>query len=92
MRNRIISGMSCGVLVVEAGEKSGTMITANCALEQGRTVYAVPGRITDRMSFGTNELIRKGMAEPVFSAEDLLFHLGINPECSKKSELYFFLS
>lgn len=83
MRNRIISGMSCGVLVVEAGEKSGTMITANCALEQGRTVYAVPGRITDRMSFGTNELIRKGMAEPVFSAEDLLFHLGINPECSK---------
>jgi DNA processing protein len=87
MRNRIISGMSCGVLVVEAGEKSGTMITANCALEQGRTVYAVPGRITDRMSFGTNELIRKGMAEPVFSAEDLLFHLGINPECSKKSEL-----
>lgn len=76
--------MSCGVLVVEAGEKSGTMITANCALEQGRTVYAVPGRITDRMSFGTNELIRKGMAEPVFSAEDLLFHLGINPECSKK--------
>lgn len=87
MRNRIISGMSCGVLVVEAGEKSGTMITANCALEQGRTVYAVPGRITDRMSFGTNELIRKGMAEPVFSAEDLLFHLGIDPECSKKSEL-----
>ena len=87
MRNRIISGMSCGVLVVEAGEKSGTMITANCALEQGRTVYAVPGRITDRMSFGTNELIRKGMAEPVFSAEDLLFHLGINPECSKKSKL-----
>ena len=87
VRNRIISGMSCGVLVVEAGEKSGTMITANCALEQGRTVYAVPGRITDRMSFGTNELIRKGMAEPVFSAEDLLFHLGINPECSKKSEL-----
>lgn len=83
MRNRIISGMSCGVLVVEAGEKSGTMITANCALEQGRTVYAVPGRITDRMSFGTNELIRKGMAEPVFSAEDLLFHLGIDPECSK---------
>ena len=50
-------------------------------------MYAVPGRITDRMSFGTNELIRKGMAEPVFSAEDLLFHLGINPECSKKSEL-----
>ena len=87
MRNRIISGMSCGVLVVEAGEKSGTMITANCALEQGRTVYAVPGRITDRMSFGTNELIRKGMAEPVFSAEDLLFHLGINAECSKKSKL-----
>lgn len=87
MRNRIISGMSCGVLVVEAGEKSGTMITANCALEQGRTVYAVPGRITDRMSFGTNELIRKGMADPVFSAEDLLFRLGIGGECTKKSKL-----
>ena len=59
-RNRLISGMSHVVCVVEAKEKSGTMITVNCALDQGREVFAVPGRINDITSFGTNELIRQG--------------------------------
>lgn len=59
-RNRLISGLSDVVCVIEAREKSGTMITVDCALDQGREVYAVPGRITDITSFGTNELIRQG--------------------------------
>ncbi len=60
LRNRLISGVSDYVCVVEAKEKSGTMITVDCALDQGREVYAFPGRITDVTSFGTNELIREG--------------------------------
>ncbi|SCX08504.1 DNA processing protein [Lachnospiraceae bacterium YSD2013] len=60
MRNRLISGLSDVVCVVEAKAQSGTLITVDSALEQGREVYAVPGRITDITSFGTNELIRQG--------------------------------
>ncbi len=59
-RNRLISGLSDAVCVVEARERSGTLITVDCALDQGREVYAIPGRICDLTSFGTNELIRQG--------------------------------
>ncbi|MDD3725966.1 MAG: DNA-processing protein DprA, partial [Candidatus Ratteibacteria bacterium] len=59
-RNRIVSGMCRGVLVVEAGQKSGALITANLALEQGRDVFALPGRADDLTSRGTNHLIKEG--------------------------------
>ena len=85
MRNRIISGISNGVLVVEAGQKSGTMITVDFALDQGRNVFAVPGRITDTLNSGTNEMLRAGMAQPVYSVEDLLDQLGLSGKAVLKS-------
>ncbi len=72
IRNRIMSGISRGVVVIEAGERSGTSITADCAREQGREVFAVPGRITDPMSVGTNRMITRGEAKPVMCAADIL--------------------
>ena len=76
MRNRIISGLSDAVIVVEAGTKSGSLITADHAMEQGRTVMALPGRVTDRLSAGCNGLIRQGAAI-VSCMDDILFELGI---------------
>lgn len=75
-RNRLVSGLAHALLVTEAAEKSGTLHTANFALDQGREVLAVPGNITSPLSKGTNNLIKTG-ATPVTSAQDILHTLGI---------------
>jgi DNA processing protein len=77
-RNRIVAGLSQATLIVEARERSGALITADFALEEGRDVLAVPGEITSALSRGTNELIRLGAA-PVTGVADVLEVLGIDP-------------
>lgn len=77
-RNRIISGISRGILVVEAAEKSGALITATYAMEEGRDVFAVPGSIFSATSIGTNKLIQDGV-KPILCGKDILDEYRISP-------------
>lgn len=76
LRNRIISGLSLGTIIVEAGINSGSLITAERAAEQGRNIYALPGNINNMYSFGANKLIQDG-ATPLIAFDDIIDELGI---------------
>jgi DNA processing protein len=78
-RNRIVAGLAAATIVVQARERSGALITADLALEEGRDVFAVPGEITSTLSAGSNALLRLG-AIPLTRAADVLEHYGIEPE------------
>lgn len=84
-RNRLMAGISKAVLIIEAEEKSGTLITARMALDYNRDVLAVPGSAFSSNSTGTNSLIKQG-ATPITSSEDILMALGFNVEKSKQTE------
>ena len=85
-RNRVIAGLAGATVVVEARERSGALITADLALEEGREVFAVPGEITSALSAGTNDLLRLGAA-PLVSAKDVLDLFGIDATDAPEPEL-----
>jgi DNA processing protein len=84
-RNRLISGLALATVVVEAAPGSGALITAECALDQGRSVLAVPGPITSPTSLGCNKLIQQG-AKPALSVGDVLEELGVEPAPAPAAE------
>jgi DNA processing protein len=85
-RNRIVSGMSLGVLIVEAKQKSGSLITAEFARKQGKKLFAIPGPIDSPNSWGPNWLIKNGYAKLTESADDILKELNL-PICEKLKEI-----
>jgi DNA processing protein len=85
-RNRIISGLCAATIVVEARARSGALITADFALEEGREVFSVPGEITSALSQGTNQLIRIG-AMPLTSVTEAIELLGFEPSAAGGDEL-----
>ena len=88
MRNRLVAGISKAALIVEAGEKSGTLITARMALDYNKEVLAVPGPINSLNSLGTNRLLRQG-ATPITSSDDILEALGFKIDNVAKQETLF---
>jgi DNA processing protein len=81
-RNRVISGLSLGTVVIESAETGGALITASLALDQNREVFAVPGNITERRSSGTNKLIRDGRAKLISSVNDIFSELQVQLQFS----------
>jgi DNA processing protein len=89
-RNRIIAGMSEATIVIESAEKGGSLVTADIANSYNREVFAVPGRSTDRLSLGCNNLIKKHQAKLITSAADLIYHLGwdLDTQPAKQTQLF----
>ncbi|MBR2029518.1 MAG: DNA-processing protein DprA [Clostridia bacterium] len=85
MRNRIVSGLSDGLLIVEAGQKSGTHTTLNHALDQGKNVYIIPNDIFSFSSSGSNEMIKSLQGSMVTSPKDILDDFGLNPDKPKQT-------
>lgn len=88
-RNRLIVGMCQGVVVVEAGEKSGSLVTANLAIKWARQLMAMPGPVTSSVSVGTNKLIKEGKATLVMSGEEVLEVMGWTSTRFKNTDLGF---
>ena len=87
VRNRIISAISDAIVIVEAGSRSGSLITAECAQEQGKEVYSIPGNITSPGSLGTNKLIRDG-AIPLINFDELFEDLGLSKTNKKINQIF----
>ena len=90
MRNRIVSGLSDGVLIVEAGQKSGTHTTLNHALDQGKNIYIIPNDIFSFSSCGSNEMIKSLQGSMVTSPKDILDDFGLNPDKPKQTMQFDF--
>jgi len=86
-RNRIMAGMSHATLLIEAGEKSGTLITARMATDYNRELLVVPGSIFSKNSLGTHQFLKLG-ATPITTAEDILYALGIDSEATQKTSSF----